>query len=623
MKQIISKYTTLCGFGATRAWHPVGGVLSNGWVTGSTIERGKTVWSVAGTLRNLNIKLPDVQASSMTFTIYKGTGAGALTATTLVTTVTAGASTGISSVDLAVLPGDTITIQYDGPNIGSPGFGVGYSIEFESTNTGESGYTIPTEVGTLTVHTNNGFLGGAFGNGTFMDHPGAGVDSNSYSLNCITGSMTRLDLICYAAPGAASWVANVVKNGVVQDGTAGTINTTITMTGATQTGSSTFVLPLVPTDHVDIQVYDRIADIGFATAHFSCATRFKATTDGQFQICGGSNNAVSASVNTYQWVLNEQNITVEARSQVPVGPTGYSATGVYVEKTGGAPNTIRADATYTYTFRVNGADSAIAAVMSSTTSASSLTSVAVADGDLMDLLFAPFDTPSAGQHHWGLALSSLASLTISKVTVPDPDPLDASFTFTISPDIAGGPFLLKNGESRSFASISPADYTIVEQVPTSAWTQVAVIDGTVPAPFVSPLTVVAGVEYALIFTNTYTPPTPPTEIVVDRRVRRATHLSNEQMWTFFSYFQVDLQTGVGRTSGRGSDPMIEIRWSDDFGNTWSRIHKVSIGKIGAYRQRAIIRRLGRARDRIFEVSYSEATRFVLLDAFLGLQAGTS
>jgi hypothetical protein len=64
-----------------------------------------------------------------------------------------------------------------------------------------------------------------------------------------------------------------------------------------------------------------------------------------------------------------------------------------------------------------------------------------------------------------------------------------------------------------------------------------------------------------------------------------------------------------------------LRWSSDGGSTWSNEHWTTIGKIGKYTNRAIWRRLGTARDRIFEVSVSDPVKAVIISANLKMTAG--
>jgi hypothetical protein len=61
--------------------------------------------------------------------------------------------------------------------------------------------------------------------------------------------------------------------------------------------------------------------------------------------------------------------------------------------------------------------------------------------------------------------------------------------------------------------------------------------------------------------------------------------------------------GVGLATGQGSDPIVEMRYSDDQGKTWSRWRPASLGKMGDYTRRAVWTQLGLIREpgRLFEV----------------------
>jgi hypothetical protein len=116
------------------------------------------------------------------------------------------------------------------------------------------------------------------------------------------------------------------------------------------------------------------------------------------------------------------------------------------------------------------------------------------------------------------------------------------------------------------------------------------------------------------------PPIPPGRI---RRVRRAPHLAAEQVEQFFARFQLELEAGVGTAVDPGTDPQIFLRWSDDGGHTWRAPIAVSAGMAGAFRRRALWRRLGRSRDRVFEVSMSDPVKWALRAASLDAAKGTS
>ncbi len=69
------------------------------------------------------------------------------------------------------------------------------------------------------------------------------------------------------------------------------------------------------------------------------------------------------------------------------------------------------------------------------------------------------------------------------------------------------------------------------------------------------------------------------------------------------------------------DPKAILRWSDDGGFTWSNDHYASLGKTGQYKNRAIWRRLGQARDRIFEVEVTDPVIRNVISANLNASAG--
>lgn len=84
--------------------------------------------------------------------------------------------------------------------------------------------------------------------------------------------------------------------------------------------------------------------------------------------------------------------------------------------------------------------------------------------------------------------------------------------------------------------------------------------------------------------------------------------------------QLDIESGIGIDgTGQGSDPQINLRWSDDGGHTWSNYHSKSLGKIGEHGKRVIWRRLGmteKLRDRVYEVSGADPVKIAIMGAQL-------
>jgi hypothetical protein len=149
-----------------------------------------------------------------------------------------------------------------------------------------------------------------------------------------------------------------------------------------------------------------------------------------------------------------------------------------------------------------------------------------------------------------------------------------------------------------------------------------------------------------------------------RRLRRAPHLVSDFQRQYFEELQIHFQPGVGTTGLSNSgfsdyiespftitanqtyyvpsgstillgtlatinqdtpttNPQAMLRWSNDGGSTWSNEHWVSIGKEGKYKNRAIWRRLGTARDRVFEVVVTDPIKAVIVSANLKASVGES
>lgn len=101
-------------------------------------------------------------------------------------------------------------------------------------------------------------------------------------------------------------------------------------------------------------------------------------------------------------------------------------------------------------------------------------------------------------------------------------------------------------------------------------------------------------------------------------IRRAPHLTSDLKRQFFHDLQIQFQPGVGSGGATpvAANPQAILEWSDDGGFTWSNQHYASIGQQGKYKNRAIWRRLGQARDRIFQVTVTDPVYRVIVSAEL-------
>ncbi|MBB2928392.1 hypothetical protein [Paraburkholderia silvatlantica] len=89
--------------------------------------------------------------------------------------------------------------------------------------------------------------------------------------------------------------------------------------------------------------------------------------------------------------------------------------------------------------------------------------------------------------------------------------------------------------------------------------------------------------------------------------RRTPHVwdqSNRER-VFHSQLQVEFTPGVGLQTGQGSNPQAVLSWSDDGGQTWGNEHWRPVGLVGQTRNRCIWRRMGQARDRVYDLKFSD------------------
>jgi len=98
----------------------------------------------------------------------------------------------------------------------------------------------------------------------------------------------------------------------------------------------------------------------------------------------------------------------------------------------------------------------------------------------------------------------------------------------------------------------------------------------------------------------------------------------------FSYWNLGVTLGGILTTTKvvgmpnitpSGEPQFMLRWSDDGGHTWSNEYMVSAGAVGNYKSRAIWRRLGRSRDRVYELAVSDNAAWRLIDSYLQASPG--
>jgi hypothetical protein len=104
-----------------------------------------------------------------------------------------------------------------------------------------------------------------------------------------------------------------------------------------------------------------------------------------------------------------------------------------------------------------------------------------------------------------------------------------------------------------------------------------------------------------------------------RGFRRSPTTADDNEWIYFESIEFIMETGLGWASDdatHNAPPQIMLRWSDNGGKTWSNTYYLSIGYLGEYDLRVIKRMLGRARKRVWEVSWTDPVPIRFNDAVL-------
>lgn len=101
-----------------------------------------------------------------------------------------------------------------------------------------------------------------------------------------------------------------------------------------------------------------------------------------------------------------------------------------------------------------------------------------------------------------------------------------------------------------------------------------------------------------------------------RRIVTSPPLHSNTKRVFANRLQVEIESGVGLTSGQGVAPQAMLEWSDDGGHTWSNEHWASMGAKGKYRNRLIWRRMGWFWQRVYRMTVSDPVRAAVIAANL-------
>jgi hypothetical protein len=113
--------------------------------------------------------------------------------------------------------------------------------------------------------------------------------------------------------------------------------------------------------------------------------------------------------------------------------------------------------------------------------------------------------------------------------------------------------------------------------------------------------------------NAYTDNGSPMEFV-----RSFPHiLGSDGNRVMFRQFIADMEVGNGLPDDSAA-PQVRLRWSDDRGRSWGNKVSGSLGMVGEFLTSIQWQRLGYARDRVFELSWSAPVRTALNGAWVDI-----
>ena len=106
-----------------------------------------------------------------------------------------------------------------------------------------------------------------------------------------------------------------------------------------------------------------------------------------------------------------------------------------------------------------------------------------------------------------------------------------------------------------------------------------------------------------------------------RAIRAAQVIQNDRKKIFHQSLEIEFESGVG--NGASPNPRAILEWSNDDGHTWQSPKYANIGGTTEKTARAIWRRLGQARNRVYRVTIEDPVKRVIVGANLDAESGRS
>jgi hypothetical protein len=108
-------------------------------------------------------------------------------------------------------------------------------------------------------------------------------------------------------------------------------------------------------------------------------------------------------------------------------------------------------------------------------------------------------------------------------------------------------------------------------------------------------------------------------------IRQVPHFASPDNTNLFIHkLWIDMETGVGLNGAtQGSDPQVMLSWSKNGGHTFGTEVWASAGKIGEFRRRVNFRRVTRARDLVFRMTFTDPVKRAFIGAGVEMSGGDS
>lgn len=341
----------------------------------SSSEAGTfTIWPSSGNFRNLIVKLAVAPGEGKSRTIALRINGSEVASVTINHPDTEGQLTGS---DYAITAGQKITLGFTS-SVAAVSSKISYSIEFEGSTSGESAYSFMSGTGISASATRwNGVFAGNYWT--------AGTSATMANVVPIAGTITGFRCEHRFAPGTGkSFAFTIYKNGVKQDGSGGTTNTTVTLSGTAVAASGTFSLAVSAGDLVTLECVPSGTPTASSGAY---GFTFVSTAADKSIICCGREDYSEFHDTRYRSIGSFDRSTDESTIHTPGGINtfylhDFTAVLTSAEGTGKSR---------TFTLRKNsntpaGAPTITISGASQTTGSDSSNTVTIEEGDTVDIM---------------------------------------------------------------------------------------------------------------------------------------------------------------------------------------------------------------------------------------------